>query len=165
MILPVEWRLCKKEKEECDTGSTWTINVAAVGMKLHSTSLIPRLFFRDLQEATPNHKARIVVKGGGSVVIQRTTIARNIARIVIVAEEACRIAPGTNGIALAIQAGLSTEGGVLVEQLAVIVRGQGQKELGMPNEASRGIDGFKRHATRRSRCQRGPNDEFGGVLD
>lgn len=43
MILPVEWRLCKKKKE-CGTGGIWTISVAAMGTKSHSISLISRLF-------------------------------------------------------------------------------------------------------------------------
>lgn len=44
MILPVEWRLCKKEKKECDTGGIWTISVAVLGTKSHSISFVSRLF-------------------------------------------------------------------------------------------------------------------------
>lgn len=44
MILPVEWRPCKKEEKESGTDGIWTISVAAMGTKSHSISLISRLF-------------------------------------------------------------------------------------------------------------------------
>lgn len=62
------------------------------------------------------------------------------------AEVAGGIAPGPNRARLTIKACLRTEGGVLVEQLRAVVGGKHEREISVPDEAPRGIDGLKREA-------------------
>jgi len=50
-----------------------------------------------------------------------TSVARDITRVAVMSNEACRIALGSNGGALAIETSLRAERSVLLETLAAII--------------------------------------------
>lgn len=67
-------------------------------------------------EASGDEEADIIVKRGGRVEELGPAVTPNVANISIMPEEASGVLPGADGGALAVEASLDTEGGILFEQ-------------------------------------------------
>jgi len=74
-------------------------------------------------------------------------VARGIAHVVKVAEKAGGIAPRSNRIALAVDAGLRAERGVFGELLSAVVSVKHELEIEVPYEAAGGVNGLERKAS------------------
>ena len=85
----------------------------------------------DSSEAGADHPAHIVVERGGRVKRVNTAVVRSINHVFEVTEIAGGIALGSDGAALAIEAGLSAEGGVFEELLGAVVGVDLEGEAGM----------------------------------
>jgi hypothetical protein len=73
-------------------------------------------------------------------------VARDVDHVVVVAEIAGGIAPGSDRAALAVEAGLRAERGILVELLGAVVGVEQEREVVVPEVAAGGVDGLKREA-------------------
>jgi hypothetical protein len=66
-------------------------------------------------KAGTDHPTHIGVERSSGVELVDTAVARNVERVLVVAEVAGGIAPGTNGATLATYASLGAECGIFVE--------------------------------------------------
>src|ERR1700750_473156 len=66
--------------------------------------------------------ADVIAPGGGRVPGVRAAVTREVADVVVVPDEMVGVIDRREGIALAVQAALGTEGGVLAEERAPVVR-------------------------------------------
>ena len=76
-----------------------------------------------------------------------TTIARGVGHVVEVAEKPSGIAPGSNRVALAIEAALRAKRGVFGKLLGAVVGVEHKLEVKVPNVAARGVHGLEREAS------------------
>ena len=76
----------------------------------------------------------------------RTAVTRDIEYCVVMAPIAGRIAPGSQRAALAVEAGLRAERGVIGEQHAAVVSVKHELVFRVPYIAAGGVDGLERVA-------------------
>lgn len=72
-----------------------------------------------------------------------TAIAGNEELVIEVSEETRWVAPRINGVALAVESSLWAESSVFAEQFAAVIGIEHELEVGVPQEASWGIDGLE----------------------
>lgn len=75
-----------------------------------------------------------------------TAVARDVGYVAVMADIAGGIAPGSNRIALAVEAGLRAERGILVKLLGAVVGIEQEREVGVPYVAAGCVLGFERKA-------------------
>ena len=75
-----------------------------------------------------------------------SAVARGVAQVVVVAEIAGGITPGSNRVALAVEAGLWAKRGVFGELLGAVVRVKLEHEVVVPYVAAGGVRGLEREA-------------------
>ena len=73
-------------------------------------------------------------------------VASNVEHTSIVAEVAGGVAPGSEGVALTVEAGLRAEGGIFVELFAAVVGVELELVVVMPQEAAGGVHGLEGEA-------------------
>ena len=114
-------------------------------------------------EAGTNHPGRVVVIQGGSVECFRAAVASDIEHVVVVAEIAGRIAPGSNRAALAIDTGLRAERGVVGELRSTIVGVEQEREVVVPYVATGSVYRLERVAAAITKA--GDNNPAGLLLE
>ena len=85
-------------------------------------------------------------------------VGRNVTDIVVVSQVSRRISPSPDSIgAIAIEAGLRAESGILLERLAVVVGGKREDEVVVAHETARGVLGLEGDTTAVAEtCSDGP---------
>ena len=101
---------------------------------------------RGSSEASAGHPAHVVVERGGGVECMYAAVARDVAHIVVVADVAGGIAPSSDCVSLAVEAGLRAERGIFFELLAAVVGVELEGVVEVSDEAAGGVLGLEGEA-------------------
>ena len=95
-------------------------------------------------ETSADYPARVVIEQGRRIECVNSAIARNVTNICIMTEIASRIAPCSDGVALAIETSLRAERSILMELLSAVVGTKLQLKVVVSDVAPSGVLGLER---------------------